>query len=134
MLFSSLFTSAALLGSTYAGVIHKRGYYVPTNDGFPSPDDAQTYDIESVAGGKLPGGPLPTKLGPNSQTAFQLIAFNELFETSYFSSLLNNVTEGVSGYETKDKDAIIKVLKTVLAVSHSPLCLICTIMRSILMR
>jgi hypothetical protein len=34
-----------------------------------------------------------------SATTFQAIAFGELFEVAYFTSLLNNITDNVSGYE-----------------------------------
>ncbi|CAM1503889.1 Fc.00g014800.m01.CDS01 [Cosmosporella sp. VM-42] len=114
MLVSSLLASAALLGPV-AGLVAKRAYEVPSNYGFPKPDDQQVMTIAEQAGGKLPGGPLPTTLGAGSVTAFQLIAFNELFETAFFASLLRNVTENVPGYETDDNDEIITIVKTVLA-------------------
>lgn len=91
---------------------------IPNNDGFPTPSDAQLREISLQAGGQLPGGPLPNNLGPGSKTAFQLIAFNELFETAFFSSLLYNVTENVHGYETDAKESVVKVLSAVLAVSQ----------------
>ena len=34
-----------------------------------------------------------------SATTFQAIAFGELFEVAYFTSLLNNITDNVQGYE-----------------------------------
>ena len=121
MLVSSILASAALLGPV-AGLVAKRAYDIPSNDGFPKPNDQQVVTIAQQAGGKVPGGPLSTTLGAGSVTAFQLIAFNELFETAFFSSLLHNVTENVPGYEPDDKGEIVTILKTVLAVSrtHSP--------------
>ncbi|KAJ3490065.1 hypothetical protein NLG97_g5857 [Lecanicillium saksenae] len=65
---------------------------VPGNDGFPKPNEDQKVALAAQAGGKLPNVALPTELGPESTTAFQLIAFNELFETAYFDSLLQNIT------------------------------------------
>ncbi|TQS32634.1 hypothetical protein Golomagni_07045, partial [Golovinomyces magnicellulatus] len=58
---------------------------------------------------------LPTELGPGSTTAFQLITFNELFETAFFGSLVNNITTGVPGYEAQNKDELLKIFKAVLA-------------------
>ncbi|KAF5001981.1 hypothetical protein FDECE_10783 [Fusarium decemcellulare] len=116
MRFSALFASAGLLGSVAAGAV-PRGFSVPKENGFPNPSPQQEAQIAIQANGKLPGGALPTSLGPGSTTAFQLIAFNELFETAYFSSLLYNITNGVKGYEVeKSKLAEAqKIIKTVIA-------------------
>ncbi|KAF4451368.1 hypothetical protein F53441_5634 [Fusarium austroafricanum] len=116
MRFSTIFASAGLIGSAFAGMIPK-GYKVPSANGFPNPDASQEQKIALQAGGKLPGAPLPKTLGPGSTTAFQLILFNELFETAYFSSLLYNVTNKVEGYQVEgDKYyEAVHVLKTVLA-------------------
>ncbi|KAF4964389.1 hypothetical protein FSARC_7688 [Fusarium sarcochroum] len=116
MRFSTIFASAGLLGSAVAGIL-PRSFKIPSENGFPNPSPEQENKIALQAGGKLPGGALPTSLGPGSTVAFQLIAFNELFETAYFSSLLHNVTNGVKGYEVEGEKRYeaIKVLKTVLA-------------------
>lgn len=121
MRFSTLFASVGLAGSALAGIV-PRSYRVPAANGFPNPDASQEKQIAIQAGGKLPGAPLPTTLGVGSTTAFQLIAFNELFETAYFCSLLYNVTNGIEGYKVEgDKLHEAKhVLKTVLAVSTCP--------------
>lgn len=118
MHFSTLFASAGLISSAFAGLV-PRSYRVPSSNGFPNPDQEQLNAINLQAGGKLPGAPLPTSLGDGSTVAFQLIAFNELFETAYFSSLLYNVTKGVENYQV-DGDKLAeaqKILKTVIAVS-----------------
>ncbi|KAM5348644.1 hypothetical protein ACJ41O_008468 [Fusarium nematophilum] len=116
MRFSTIFASAGLVGSAMAGKV-ARGFGIPRANGFPNPNPQQEQQIALTAGGKLPGGPLPTQLGPGSTTAFQLIAFNELFETAYFNSLLYNITEGVKGYEVpKDRlGEAEKIIKIVLA-------------------
>lgn len=116
MHFSTLFASAGLISSAFAGLV-PRSYRVPSSNGFPNPDQEQLNAINLQAGGKLPGAPLPTSLGDGSTVAFQLIAFNELFETAYFSSLLYNVTKGVENYQV-DGDKLTeaqKILKTVIA-------------------
>lgn len=71
----------------------------PLADGFPSPTPAQLAEIETLAGGTLPNGPLPTALKPDGVAALQLIALNEIFEVAYFTELLNNITTKVPGYE-----------------------------------
>ncbi|KAF5667623.1 hypothetical protein FHETE_5681 [Fusarium heterosporum] len=116
MHFSTLFVSSGLIGSALAGLL-PRSFKVPSSDGFPSPSTEQLQQIAIQAGGKLPGAPLPTSLGDGSTVAFQLIAFNELFETAYFNSLLKNVTESISGYELdgEELEGAKKIIKTVLA-------------------
>ncbi|SPJ74908.1 uncharacterized protein FTOL_04639 [Fusarium torulosum] len=116
MRFSTAFASVGLISSALAGLL-PRSFKVPSNDGFPSPNNDQLQKIAMQAGGKLPGAALPTSLGDGSTTAFQLIAFNELFETAYFNSLLHNVTNSVEGYGVdKDKrEEAEKIIKTVLA-------------------
>jgi hypothetical protein len=90
---------------------------IPNNDGFPAPNQEQMMDIAKMAGGLLPNAPLPKSLGAGSTTAFQLIAANELFETAYFNSLLANITEGVPGYESENKDELVKIFTRILGVS-----------------
>lgn len=93
------------------------GAVIPNNDGFPNPNDQQKVVIAQQAGGLLPNGAAPTSLGPDSITAFQLIASNELFETAYFSSLLQNITAGTDGYQAQNKDELITIFSTIVAVS-----------------
>ncbi|KAH6691608.1 hypothetical protein F5X68DRAFT_252668 [Plectosphaerella plurivora] len=95
---SNLFAPAALLSLASGAALAPRAFNIPDNNGFPNPTPEQLTLIAKQAGGKLPGGALPSDLGPASTVAFQLIAFNEFFETSYFSSLLNNITSGAPGY------------------------------------
>ncbi|QPC71749.1 hypothetical protein HYE68_002501 [Fusarium pseudograminearum] len=116
MHFPTLFASAGLISSALAGIL-PRSYRIPSSNGFPSPDTEQLNAISLQAGGKLPGAPLPTSLGDGSTVAFQLIAFNELFETAYFSSLLYNVTHNVEGFKVDDdkRAEAEKILKTIIA-------------------
>ena len=53
-------------------------------------------------------------------TTLQIIAYNEIFEVAYFSSLLSNVTNNVTGYTDLplDRDYVIATLEAVVAVSH----------------
>lgn len=53
-----------------------------------------------------------------SATTFQAIAFGELFEVAYFTSLLNNITNNVSGYEIGSgavREAVIDALSAIQA-------------------
>ncbi|KAK7430950.1 hypothetical protein QQZ08_002479 [Neonectria magnoliae] len=116
MRVSTLLASAGLLGSALGGLV-PRSFGVPKDNGFPNPSDSQERQIALQAGGKLPGGALPKTLGPGSTVAFQLIAFNELFEVAFFNSLLQNITRGVKGYEVPEKERIEAelIIKTILA-------------------
>ncbi|POR39108.1 Uncharacterized protein TPAR_00696 [Tolypocladium paradoxum] len=107
-MLSGLVSLSALLGLA-------AGAAIPNNDGFPNPNNQQKLAIAQQAGGLLPNGAPPTSLGANSITAFQLIAFNELFETAYFSSLLQNITAGTPGYQAQNMNELIKIFSTVLA-------------------
>ena len=103
--------------SLACGAVLPRAYNVPSSDGFPNSDADQQKVIAAKAGGLLPNGPLPTSLGQNSITAFQLIAFNELFETAYFSSLASNISNKVPGYEVSgDNGDLLKTFETITAV------------------
>ncbi|KAK4494097.1 hypothetical protein PRZ48_014395 [Zasmidium cellare] len=68
----------------------------PLQNGFPSVavGSPQLLAIEKQAHGTLPNGPLPSKIQDATATTLQLIAFNEIFEVAYFTSLLNNITSG----------------------------------------
>ncbi|KAM6510171.1 hypothetical protein FALCPG4_017796 [Fusarium falciforme] len=66
----------------------------------------------------LEGSVLSQYLGESSKTAFQALAFGEEFEQAYFSSLLQNVTDGVVGYRHHGrftKAELVKVLENVVA-------------------
>jgi len=90
----------------------------PLNNGFPYLNPTALAAVEKTAGGSLPNTPLASYPGPNGIAALQLIAFNEIFEVAYFSSLLNNVTTGAAGYiieEEFERNYIIDTLTTIVA-------------------
>jgi len=68
----------------------------PLDNGFPNimVPSSELTAIQKQAHGTIPNGPLPKKLSDASATNFQLIAFNEIFEVAYFTSLLKNITSG----------------------------------------
>lgn len=110
--------SVAIFRAVSAAPAGPRAFSDPTDDGFPSPSDAQLSAIEVIADGKISDAPPPATLAPSSLTAFQLIAFNENFEVGFFSSLIDNITSNVNGFdlEASAKDELLTVLKTVKAV------------------
>ncbi|KAI9814784.1 MAG: hypothetical protein M1827_003050 [Pycnora praestabilis] len=92
----------------------------PTADGFPAPNTAQLAEIETEAQGTLPDGPLPTSLKSAGVTTLQLLALNEIFEVAYFTELLANVTNNVTGYDSAsiaplDRSYVIDAITAVVA-------------------
>jgi hypothetical protein len=112
-----IFASLALasLATALPSQVAKR-FTDPTTNGFPNPNTTQLLTIEAQADGDLPNSPPPPTLNKTSVTAFQLIAFNELFEVAYFSSLRDNVSSCDPNYQHKNKDKLIKILDTIIAV------------------
>ena len=97
----------------------------PLPDGFPTPDPAQLAEIETLAQGTLPNGPLPSSLKPTGVATLKLIALNEIFEVAYFTSLLSNVTNNVTGYDAAalaplDYTYVVDTLTAVVNVSPFP--------------
>lgn len=93
----------------------------PLSNGFPNianPSDALN-QIQLQAHGTLPNATLPSSITDQSATVFQLIAFNELFEVAFFTSLLNNITASVPGFDdlgsSAAKNIIINALTAVQA-------------------
>ncbi len=91
---------------------------LPLPNGFPNiknPSQALT-DIETQAHGTLPNGPPPASIQPDDLTSLRLIAFNEIFETFYFTELLQNVTNNVPGYGFQDQNLRQQVIDELTAV------------------
>ncbi|EME40721.1 hypothetical protein DOTSEDRAFT_74307 [Dothistroma septosporum NZE10] len=90
----------------------------PLSNGFPNiqvPSDALT-TIQKQAHGTLPNGALPKKLNDTSATVLQLIAFNEIFEVAYFTSLLGNITDGTYNVgQGAAKDIVVNAITAVQA-------------------
>ncbi|KAK7228848.1 hypothetical protein V2G26_001018 [Clonostachys chloroleuca] len=111
---SSLVAASVILAEVVAGAKVPRAFGVPSDDGFPNPSPQQILDISQRARGRLPDGATPSSLPAGTITTLQLIAFNELFETAFFSSLINNITNGVDGYKDAPNGAV-EILTAVLA-------------------
>ena len=110
-------TSIASLSALAASAVAAPYGPFPLPDGFPSPSPAQLAEIETLAGGSLPNGPLPTVLQPGAVTALQLIALNEIFEVAYFTDLVSNITANVTGYELEGYNRTF-VLEALTAVAN----------------
>ncbi|GAB7346985.1 hypothetical protein MBLNU459_g3139t1 [Dothideomycetes sp. NU459] len=91
----------------------------PLSNEFPTPSNAEIAQIEQAAGGDLPSAaPPPGTISADSLNSLRLIAFNELFEVAFFTSLLSNITNSVPGYEVPaglDRDFVIETIRTVQA-------------------
>jgi len=100
----------ALAGAAVAAPLVERNENSVLSNGFiPNPTAAQVKAIELQAHGTIPNIALPAKIADETATVFQLIAANEIFETSFFTSLINNITNKVPGYTDatqNDIDAI----------------------------
>ena len=120
MTASSKTLLSAALFCIVSSTVLPREFSVPSTNGFPNPNAQQMEAIAQQALGKRPNGPSPTSLGDDSATALQLIAFNELFETAYFTSLLANITNNTPGYENGNNAQAVGAITAVQAVSiHS---------------
>ncbi|PVH77687.1 hypothetical protein DL98DRAFT_517267 [Cadophora sp. DSE1049] len=88
----------------------------PLGNNFPNPSQQQTLDIQNQAHGGLPNGAPPAAINPDTLTSLRLIAFNELFEVAFFSSLLNNITTNASGYKFESDSSRNAALAAVTAI------------------
>lgn len=92
------FASAAPTSKRQSG-LSPDGNYFPLQNGFPNPDRQGEITIQDGAHGTLPNGPPPPQLSAEGVTNLKLIALNELFEVAFFTELIYNVTNKVSGYD-----------------------------------
>jgi len=90
----------------------------PLSNGFPNINNPsqQLNNIETQAHGTLPNAPPPPTLAPDDLTSLRLIAFNELFEVAFFTSLLANITKNVTGFTLESTTQRQKVLDALTAV------------------
>jgi len=88
----------------------------PLSNGFPNLSAAELNATEIQAHGTEPNGGAPTGLAADDLTSFRLVAFNELFEVAFFTDLLFNLTENVSGFEIEDKNTRQLVINAITAI------------------
>lgn len=112
---------ASLLSLSYLAITSAAPFQFadnPLGNNFPTPSQQQVLDIQKQAQGSLPNGPPPTNVNPNTLTSLRLIAFNELFEVAFFSSLLTNITSNVTGYtfpSASTRDTAVSTLTAIRA-------------------
>jgi hypothetical protein len=114
--------SASLIGLSCLSLVSAAPFSFannPLGNGFPNPNAAQIVAIEAQAHGSLPNGAPPaTPPKDDSFTSLRLIAFNELFEVAFFTELLSNITNNVSGYDIQHderRNYVIEVITNILA-------------------
>ncbi|TVY19681.1 hypothetical protein LARI1_G002643 [Lachnellula arida] len=83
----------------------------PLHNGFPNPNPDNITNIEQAAHGSLPIAAAAAKNASakapsaDSLTSLRFIAFNELFEVAFFTSLINNITAGRDGFKMNNGTA-----------------------------
>ncbi len=90
----------------------------------PTPSPSQLAGINQRADGTLPNEGAPPSLSDATVPLIQAIALVEEFEVALFSSILQNVTNGVPGFTQfplLSKSAIINILDNIVAVSETPI-------------
>ncbi|RDW82814.1 hypothetical protein BP6252_03926 [Coleophoma cylindrospora] len=109
--------SASLMGLSCLSAVAAAPFSFPLADGFPAiaNPSQQLTAIEQQAHGSLPNGPPPATITEDTKTSLRFIAFNELFEVSYFTSLIYNITNNVPGYEFENDDVRTVVLAALTA-------------------
>jgi len=121
----SLLASAALLGAALgAPASYPPSSTAPVaaantlSNGFPTLSTQALADVEAAAHGTLPnGGPPPNgTISDLGITSIELINFNENFEVFFFTSLINNITNYVPGFEIYDQDERNYILEALTAV------------------
>ncbi|KAI5199604.1 hypothetical protein E4T39_06185 [Aureobasidium subglaciale] len=87
------------------------------SNGFPNLSPQALSDVNNAAHGTLSNatGAKPN-FSPDELTNFQLVAFNEFFEVAFFTSLLTNITTGISGFEIPSHLNSSFVIDTLIAV------------------
>lgn len=91
----------------------------PLSNGFPNiaAGSQQQADLFNQAHGTLPNGPPPaTPPAEDDLLSLRLIAFNELWEVAFFTELLANLTNNVTGYGFEDPNERQAVINAITAV------------------
>jgi hypothetical protein len=91
----------------------------PLGNHFPTPSAGELAAIQTQAHGSIPSGNPPPPAPPKADTltSLRLIAFNELFEVSYFQQLLQLIESKANGFwdDSKDMKFIQDTITAVLA-------------------
>lgn len=91
-------------------------FQFPLPNGFNGTLNATELNNTNIqAQGTQPNGAAPVPLTEDDLLSFQMIAFNEIFEVAYFTDLLYNVTNNVTGYVVTDQGIGVKALQAIQA-------------------
>lgn len=108
-------TSTASSSSNGAQLKSGNPFSYPLANGFPDLTDSAKAQVNVLAHGIEPNGGAPT-LDADSLLSFQLIAFNEIWEVAFFTDLLFNVTNDISGYAISDSSAKATMVNALTAI------------------
>lgn len=86
------------------------------SNGFPNLSPSALSDVNNAAHGTISNATGKVTFSANDLTNFQLVAFNEFFEVAFFTSLLTNITTGVSDFEIPAHLNATYILDTLIAV------------------
>ncbi|KAL3476061.1 hypothetical protein BJX99DRAFT_270653 [Aspergillus californicus] len=106
----------ALSFSLAAPTLPAEELYLP--DGLPNPNADQLLDIERRAHGTLPGLRLPATISTAGVANLQLMTFTAFQDVAFFSELVRNVTQNVTGYALPDdaeRNYTLRSLEPILA-------------------
>ncbi|KAG9234675.1 hypothetical protein BJ875DRAFT_509106 [Amylocarpus encephaloides] len=110
-------SSVSLIGLIcLSAIVSAAPFAVDSSNNFPNPSPDQIKIIEAVAHGSLPNGKPPAKVENNTLTSLRFIALNEFFEVAFYTSLIANVTQNVTGYDIKEPEAKKSLLATLTAI------------------
>lgn len=115
----SKIASASLVGlSCLSTIASAAPFTFPLSNGFPkvANPSSQLTAIEQQAHGTLPNGPPPPSITADTEASLELIAFNELFEVAFFTELLSNVTNNVTGFQFADSNKRNTVITALTAI------------------
>ncbi|CAI7625253.1 unnamed protein product [Penicillium glandicola] len=89
----------------------------PLLNGFPFPGDAALEELFTRAGGNFTNASLAPKFDDDSLISWKLQAFNELMEVAFFTQLIANTTDRVSGVELapQHEDYVLNSLRAIQA-------------------
>jgi len=110
-------TSQSAVASSTVGAPIQSGnpFNFPLDNDFPTLSENAKNTVNVLAHGTEPNGPPPI-LEADDLTSFQLIAFNEVFEVAFFTDLLFNVTNNVTGFEVSDQKERQKLINALVAI------------------
>ncbi|KAK3381166.1 hypothetical protein B0H63DRAFT_475020 [Podospora didyma] len=105
------------------GGIRAEPFSFPLDNGFPFPNETALEELFTRAGGNFTNAPLAPRFDDDSLTSWKLQAFNEFMEVAFFTQLIANITNNVTGYDLAsgafsspaERDYVLSSLSTIQA-------------------